>query len=87
MDIIKNGKTTIYYYRDLEDLLTERDLFNRLQINLCDFTGEKSPVRIHPIEEKEEYHILLWNSGDKNSDVERLRKRLNIFKIEFDGEL
>lgn len=85
MEIKKNGKLSVYYYNNLIELKENESLFKNLQIRL-DNIGEYSPIKICP--RSEEYHILLWNSGDKNKDLEKLNISLSKLGIEnFNGKL
>ena len=83
MKIIKNKNITVYYYKNIEDLMKEESLLNKLQIRFDNL--ENAPLKVCP--RSEEYHILLLDSGDKNNDLSKLNNNLSKLKIRFDGEL
>lgn len=85
MKITKDRNLIVYYYTDISDLIVEEKLFVSLQINL-NYIGETIPIKICP-RGKNNYHILLWNSGNKENDLKKLNNNLSKFNLEFHGEL
>lgn len=83
MEIIKDKNITVYYYKNVEDLMKEKNLLNKLQIRLDNINN--APVKVCP--RSEENHILLLDSGDKNSDLKKLNGCLSKLNMRFDGEL
>lgn len=85
MKIIKDKKLTIYYYVDLRDLLTKEKEFEDLKIQL-DHCWETSYVRLCP-RGKEDWYILLKDTGNIQEDEKTLNAALGRLGLEFNGEL
>ena len=81
MNIIKNKNLVIYYYNDLDDLFEEIEMFENLHIRIsCN-----GVIKICP--RGDTWHILLLNSGSRESDKKILQEALGRFGKTFDGEL
>ena len=81
MNIIKNKNLVVYYYSDMDDLLKEEKTFENLHIGLsCN-----GVIKICP--RGDTWHILLLNSGNRESDKKMLQEALGRFGKTFDGEL
>jgi hypothetical protein len=83
MKIIKNKNITVYYYKNIEDLMKEENLFEKLQIRLDNL--ENAPVKVCP--RSKESYILLLDSGNKDNDLKKLNEHLSKLNMRFDGEL
>lgn len=85
MEIIKDRNKVVYYYKDFPDLLTKEKEFIELKLDIGHFFGSVNPIKVCP--RGNEIHILLWNSGDRDRDEEKLVEALGKLGMDFLGEL